>query len=121
MDKIVRFGRVVRGYLGVELTPELNPELVSSLELPSDQGALIARVVRKGPADDAGLRRGDFITEFDGTRVTGMRQLQLLVADASPASAVKVKFIRNAKEQSLDVMLGERQANSTIQSPMESE
>lgn len=107
LEAIVREGRVTRGYLGVELELEVTPDHVKAFELPNDQGALVTKVSPDGPAEAAGLKEGDFIVEFNGKPVTDRRALQFLVAQMPPQSKVSVKVLRDSKEKTLNVVLGE--------------
>jgi len=106
MDRLVTEGKVVRGYLGVYLQPELDPTLVKSFKLPDMNGALVTTVEKDSPAAKAGLKEGDFITEFNGHKVTDMRQLQLMVSQAAPGAKANLKLVRDGKEKALTATLG---------------
>ena len=67
-EQIVRQGRVVRGWLGIEIQ-NVTPQLAESFGLPEASGILIAGVLPDGPADHAGLRPGDVVTALDGTMI----------------------------------------------------
>ena len=69
-------GRVTRGWLGVTVQA-LNKELADSFGLDSTHGALVNEVIEDSPADKAGLKRGDIIVEYDGTRVDELNDLPL--------------------------------------------
>jgi len=106
MESIIRHGRVVRGWLGVSVQ-DLTPELTKHFEIKEVRGALIADVVADGPAWKAGLRRGDMIVEYEGVPVEDSAALKNLVAGRPPGSTVRIKIIREGKEKSLSVTLGE--------------
>ena len=72
------------------------------------RGARLAKVIRGGPADKAGLRRGDVIVEFDGKTVVTWESLPRLVARARPDEEVEVKFHRDGKLQTARVRMGSR-------------
>ena len=65
LDSIIKHGRVIRGWLGVSIQ-DLTADLAKSLGITQKAGALVADVVKGSPADKAGLKRGDVITQFDG-------------------------------------------------------
>ena len=99
-------GRVSRGWVGVSVQT-LNPELVKSLGLRSDQGALVSEVIAGGPAERAGIQRGDLITSFDGKAIKQVIQLPSLVASISPGKQVEVRVLREGEEKSFRVTIKE--------------
>jgi serine protease Do len=106
MEQIVVDGKVTRGYLGVKIQP-LTQDLAKQSNLTERKGALIAEVTPGSPGDHAGLKPGDIVKEFDGKPVTNSLRLQLMVAEKVPGSEVTLKVIRQGKEQTLTVKLGE--------------
>ena len=106
MERIVVDGKVTRGYLGVKIQP-LTQDLAKQSNLTERKGALIAEVTPGSPGDHAGLKAGDIVKEFDGKPVTNSLRLQLMVAEKAPGSEVTLKVIRQGKEQTLTVKLGE--------------
>ena len=99
-------GKVVRGWIGVYVQ-EVTPEISEGLGLNADKGALVADVSPDGPADKAGLKRGDVIVEFNGTTIKEMPDLPKTVASYAPGTKTKVKVIRGGKEKTLKIKLGE--------------
>jgi serine protease Do len=99
-------GKVVRGWLGVLVQP-ITPEIAESLNLSQSEGALVSDVTPGGPADKAGIRRGDVIVAFDGNRIEEMPDLPKSVATNEPGTRSKLTFIRNGKEKSVNLTLGE--------------
>lgn len=106
MQRLVAEGRVSRGYLGATLQP-LTPELAQSFKLADSAGALVADVAPRSPAAQADLREGDVVIEFNGKKVKDSRQLRLLGADTAPGVQVPVKILRDGKELSLSLRLGD--------------
>jgi serine protease Do len=106
MDRLIKEGKVTRGYLGLALQPELTPELAKQFELPNTEGALVTSVQPDSPAAKAGAKEGDFVTEFNGQRITEMRQLRLLVSQTAPGTKVTLKLLRDGKEKTLSMTLG---------------
>jgi len=98
---------VARGFLGV-IIRSIDKDLAESLDLPSTQGVLIQQIQQGSPADEAGLKRGDIITELDGKRITNADQFVLMVAESPPEKKVRLKIIRDKKEQSIAVTLASR-------------
>ncbi|HZC35766.1 MAG TPA: Do family serine endopeptidase, partial [Chthoniobacterales bacterium] len=106
MERIVVEGKVTRGYLGVKIQA-VTSELAKKYNLSQPSGALIAEVTPGSPGERAGLKPGDVVTEFDGKSVTDSRHFQLMVAEKPPGSQVSLKVIREGKEQTLSLQLGE--------------
>lgn len=99
-------GRVVRGWLGV-LVQQITPDIAEGLGLPEPRGALVSDVTPGSPADKAGIKRQDIITEFNGQKINDMQELPRLVAATPPGTEVTLKFLRNGKEQTARLKLGE--------------
>jgi serine protease Do len=105
IEELKETGSVSRGWLGVEIQG-LDADLAASLEIDGTKGALIADVVEDGPADRAGLRAGDVVTEFAGKPVDSPKTLGRLVADQDAGSTASVTIFRDGKEVQLSVELG---------------
>jgi len=98
----VQNGKVTRGYLGVEIQ-SITSDLAQEFNLKNNNGALIGDVVPNGPADKAGLKSGDVVTEFNGHAITDSRRLQLDVASTQPGSTVPVEILRDGNKKTIDV------------------
>jgi serine protease Do len=98
-------GEVTRGHLGVNIQA-ITPELAKSMKLNDKKGALVADVTKGGPADAAGLQRGDVIVRFDGKEIAEMHSLPPLVAATPIDKEVAVTILRNGAEQTLRVKVG---------------
>jgi len=106
LDSIIKHGKVIRGWLGVSIQ-NLTPELAKSLGIKETEGALVGGVEGGGPADKAGLKRGDLITGMDGRKIASATNLRNTVAATAPGTRVDFKIIRSGKEQIVPVTLGE--------------
>jgi serine protease Do len=106
MEQLMKAGRVRRGMLGVTIQ-SVNADLASSLSLPAARGAIITSVQRGGPAERAGLQRGDVITAINKQPVIDNNSLRNLVASLGPGSTVEVTARRNGRDQSFQVPLAE--------------
>jgi len=107
MDALIADGKVTRGFLGL-LPQDVNEDLEKALKLPSDTGALVGDVTAGGPAAKAGIERGDVILTFNGRPVENSTALRTMVAEAKPGSDARVTVLRDGKEKTLTVALGER-------------
>jgi serine protease Do len=99
-------GHVTRGWLGV-MIQKVTPDIAESLGLTESKGALVADVVKDGPAEEAGLKQGDVIVEFDGKAVSDSAELPLLVARTPVGRSVKLKVIRDKKAEAFTVKIAE--------------
>jgi serine protease Do len=107
MDQLKAHGRVVRGWLGVEIQ-EVTPDLAQSFGLPKPEGALVASADKDGPAGKGGIERGDIVLSFNGHPVDDEHELPALVAQTPINQKVPVEVVRNGKHMTLDVTIGER-------------
>jgi serine protease Do len=101
-----QFGHPRRGWLGVRIQ-SVTPELAQGLKMPKPMGALIAAVTGGGPADKAGIKRGDVVIRFNNQDIGEMRHLPLIVAETPFDTLVPVTVLRQGKEMKFQVKLGE--------------
>ncbi|MEI8355174.1 MAG: DegQ family serine endoprotease [Deltaproteobacteria bacterium] len=104
INQLKEKGKVTRGWLGVVIQP-ITPALAKSFGLQSGAGALLSDVVKEGPAQKAGLKSGDIITEFDGKKIREMNELPKLVAVTPVGKKVKVVILRNGKAETRIVLV----------------
>jgi len=100
-------GKVVRGYLGVQIT-NVDQKAQEFYKLPSRDGALVQSVTKDGPADKAGLKDGDVIVAVAGKPVKDTRDLIFRVSAMPPGQKVDLDLMREGKSKSITVTLGER-------------
>ena len=105
IDQLIKYGETKRGWLGVRIQL-VTKEIAEVEKLEKPEGALIASVAEKSPADKGGIKAGDIILEFDGKKVDTMRTLPKLVAQTDVGKKVVVKIWRNQKLISKKVILG---------------
>jgi serine protease Do len=98
-------GKVVRGYLGVAVAP-VTPEIRRTLDLPASRGALVAEVVQRSPAAQAGIASGDVITAFQDVPIQSPNELTRRVGGTPPGTQVAVRVARRGGEHALTVTLG---------------
>jgi S1-C subfamily serine protease len=122
IDELRSNGEVKYPYIGVTTEP-LYPQLAERLGLPTDSGAIVAKVIPGGPADQAGLQPadqtihfqgqevrtgGDVITAIDGHKIVNESDLPQLITRYNPGDTVHVQILRDGKAQTIEVKLGER-------------
>ena len=108
-------GKVTRGYLGV-LIQKVTPEIAESLGMDHGYGALVANVSKDGPADKAGVKVGDVIVEFDGKEVKDSGDLPIIVARTAVDKKIRMKVLRDKKELTLNVAVGELKDEEVVAS-----
>jgi serine protease Do len=113
MEQLKANGRVIRGWLGVEIQ-EVTSDLAQSFGLSEATGALVAKVDKDGPAGKAGIERGDIVIKFNGHDVHDEHELPALVAETPINKSVPLELIRNGKHMTVTVTTGER-AEPTVQ------
>jgi len=108
-------GRVTRGWLGV-MIQKVTPDIAESLGLEDAKGALVADVVKEGPAETSGLKQGDVIVEFDGKPVVDSSDLPLLVARTGIGKTVRLKALRDKEAKEFSVTVGELKDDEVAES-----
>jgi serine protease DegQ len=108
MESILTNGSVTRGWIGVE-PQNLSKELAESLNIPlNTSGVLITGVLNGGPADKAGMKPGDVLTQVNGQKVDDVVTLLNRIAQTNPGDEAKVSLLRKGKEMALQVQVGKR-------------
>jgi serine protease DegQ len=108
MESILTNGSVTRGWIGVE-PQNLSKELAESLNLPKDtSGVLISGVLEGGPADKAGMKPGDVLTQVNDQAVNDVVTLLNRIAQTGPGDEAKINLLRKGKTMTLKVQVGKR-------------
>ena len=109
MEEIIRSGAVTRGWVGIEVQ-EITPEIADSFGLKSTEGALIAGVLRGGPADRAGVRPGDVLVAVEDHPVTDSSSLLNLIASLPPGKVANLRLVRDQAAMQIKVKIEKRPA-----------
>jgi serine peptidase DegS len=107
VDEIKKHGRVIRGWLGM-LPEDLSRAESAALGLDPNIGIYLSSIVADGPADIAGLQRGDVILGIDGEPIRSRQEALLLVARMNPGEQVEVEGWRNGERFSATLTVAER-------------
>ncbi|HVO23415.1 MAG TPA: DegQ family serine endoprotease [Candidatus Margulisiibacteriota bacterium] len=107
IDELRQHGRVTRGWLGLSVQ-DVTPAIAQSFGLDHPQGALVVEVDPGGPADTAGLERGDIITDYNGTRIEESHQLPTLAANTPIGERAVMTILRNGHEKTVTAVVAEQ-------------
>ena len=105
INQLIKYGETKRGWLGVRIQ-EVSKEIAEVEKLNNIEGALVASVGEKSPAEKAGLKAGDIILKFDGKKVETMRALPKLVSNTKVGKTVELEIWRNKKLITKKLTLG---------------
>jgi len=107
MEQIIQHGSVTRGWIGAGVQ-ELTPELAESFKLGDLKGVLVTEVVRRSPADEAGIKTGDILITIDNNAINNWSAMLETVANLPPGKTVPIKLMRNGESLSLQVKIARR-------------
>ncbi len=106
---LLQYGQVVRGWLGLE-TQELTPQLKEAFGIPENvHGQVVVGVSPNGPAQAAGLQKGDIVTHFNGKAASKGTQTMRQIADLMPGDSIGLGVIRAGQYIEFHATLGQRQ------------
>ena len=105
MEQIVQHGDVRRGRIGIS-TQDLTPELAESFRAKRTAGALIADVIPRSPADQAGLRKGDLVIAANGVPIRSSTQLRNKIGLTPVGDRIELQVERNGMAQTIPVRIG---------------
>lgn len=111
-DQILEFGEVKRGMLGVQ-GGEVTSELAEALGYESSKGAFVSQVVPDSAADKGGIKAGDVIVSINGKTIDTFSELRAKVATLGAGKQVELGVLRDGKEKTFAVTLGESSQNVT--------
>lgn len=100
-------GKVTRGWLGISVQ-DITEDIAENLKIKEREGALVGDVVKGDPADKAGIRTGDVITEIDGKRIKDTHELLRIVAAIPVGKKVDIKAVRDGKTLAFRIVIAER-------------
>jgi serine protease Do len=106
MNDLIEHGEVKRGWMGVSLQT-LTPGFAETYKIPSNEGAIIADIVKGSPAEKAGFKRGDVIVSVDGKNVKSSQDVVLGIRNKLMGQNAVIEFYRDGKKQKLTVKLSD--------------
>ncbi|MHB8425193.1 MAG: DegQ family serine endoprotease [Gammaproteobacteria bacterium] len=109
MAQLIKYGKVERGMLGVEIE-DLTPPLAKALDIPQSQGALVTQVVPHSPAQKAGIKPDDVIVSVNGNPVSGAADLGNSIGVMRVGTPLTLGVIRNGKTLTIHATIGKQQS-----------
>ncbi|HYG03868.1 MAG TPA: trypsin-like peptidase domain-containing protein [Chryseosolibacter sp.] len=113
MDDLLRYGKVQRGLLGIEIA-DVNALIAESFNLSVNQGVLVNGVREMSAAEEAGMLPGDVIIGIDGHVVNSVSELQEWVARNRPGEDVNVTYLRDGNKKDIVVTLKNSEGLASI-------
>ena len=115
MEQLKLNGFVSRGWLGV-IIQNVDKDLAESFGLSKSAGALVASVLKSGPADKAGVKAGDVITGFNGKQIVLASDLPHLVGRVKPGKKAQLDIVREGRHKTINLKVGELPEDVTASS-----
>ncbi|MBM3262773.1 MAG: DegQ family serine endoprotease [candidate division Zixibacteria bacterium] len=106
MTRLIKDGKITRGYLGV-LIQSLDEEIATSMGLPNNKGAVVTEISKDGPAAKSNLKTGDVVTSLNGKPVQDSDDLRNRIASIAPGTEIALDVLRNGKTVKVAVELGQ--------------
>jgi serine protease Do len=106
MDSLLRYKKVVRGWLGVSIQ-DVTSDLADEFGVKDQKGALVSGVMKGSPAEKVGIKQGDVILQYNGRLVEDTGHLRNMVSQTPIDAKVKIKLFRQKKEIVVEVMIAE--------------
>ncbi len=113
MTQIIKNGKVVRGWLGIE-AQTLDPGIIESANLDNG-GVLVTAIMRNSPAESAGLIPGDIMISIDGKNVSSPDIAIETITALKPGSKVVIDILRGWQREQLSTLIAQRPAASIPQ------
>lgn len=107
LDDLKTKGRVTRGWLGISIQ-NISEDIAKNMNYKNKTGVLVSDVFKDDPADKAGIRVGDIITEINGKNIKDSHDLLLTIAALRVGDKAGIKLWRDGKEMSVSVTVSER-------------
>lgn len=119
MRDLIEKGKVTRGWLGVVIQ-DINPALADSFNVSVTEGVIISDVQENSPAEKGGIKAGDIVVEYNGKPVRDVNHLRNIVAQTKAGEKAEVKVLRDGKEKTLTIEIGEQPAELFATGPRSS-
>lgn len=109
IDELIKYGKVIRPWLGIYYLP-INPQIVTRFNLPVKSGIYIVKVIPAGPADRAGVKKGDIVIQINGKKIKTAKDLKEVMTDKKVGETLILRVVRKGRHLVIKVKLGEMPA-----------
>ncbi len=104
VDELMSNGKVLRPYIGVGVFDK-ETAARQGYRLNAEKGVYVEEITLNGPADKAGIRRGDLILEIDGKEINKVGELRAVILEHKAGDTIRVKIERDGSKNDVDVVL----------------
>ena len=105
-NSLLRYGKVVRGWLGIS-AQDMDPKIAKSLKMTAARGIMVSDVTKGSPAALAGIQRSDVILSVNGKPVSSPAALRFAISELPPGTRIKMAVFRSGREFIIPVTLGD--------------
>ena len=107
MTDMIEFGRVQRGWIGIQVQ-DITPHLSESFGLTESSGVLVSGVVRDGPVHTAGMYPGDIIVSINNHPINEEHQVLSEVIQYQPGEILVIRGLRKSQQEEWNVVVKQR-------------
>ena len=119
ISRLIEGKKIEYGWLGITVQ-DLTEDLSGYFGLTDKNGALVAGVLKDGPAQKAGIKKGDIIKQFDAKAINSVKDLLAMVNKAEIGRKIKITVIRDKKEAVFEVVISSRPQDKDLEIPGQS-
>jgi serine protease Do len=112
-NQLIEQGKVERGWLGISIQ-DLTPDLAKSVHAETTKGALVADVVKGGPAERGGLKKNDVVIAYQGKEISDSGMFRNEVANTHIGREAKVTVLRDGKKVELTIKVGSLEDSTKV-------
>jgi serine protease DegS len=107
LKDIIQYGRVIRGWLGMDAFP-LTPQTSKQLNIAVNHGLLVRAVSKGGPSHRVGIQANDIVISINGSPVTDRHTSVNQIADVMPGKTIELEILRQGKTFDVTAVAGIR-------------
>ncbi|MEA3476472.1 MAG: trypsin-like peptidase domain-containing protein [Candidatus Cloacimonadota bacterium] len=104
--EIIKYGKIRPIWFGFKVQ-DITPAIAYNLGLKSSQGVLVSYIEKDGPAEEAGLKRGDIITKINNQIINNADDAEIAVSDVRVGQELMIEILRNGKKENIKLITKE--------------
>lgn len=105
INQVIQTGEYKKVYMGIQAMEVNRFERYIGVDLKIKEGVYVIEIIKNSPASKGGLRPGDIITYIEDKKITSMNDISRLLYEYSPKDKIKVKYLRNGEEETIEITL----------------